>query len=158
VSSSSWKEKVFLSFLPETDAALDFIGASLETLRVECPAAYESICQQMAGRSLLLIIDQEHLRLDFLAHQVRVQPAREGEDSPPPTRLQTSAQTILDLADARLTLVEAVLYGRLDLYGYVSDLGVLYDSILTYARGVIRCRSAPALLDHYRSVHTPAIS
>lgn len=146
-----------MNFLPETDASLDFIRASLEVLQDECPVAYESLCRQMDGRSLLLVIDQEQMHLHFSADNVHVEAVSADEDAAALTRLLTSAQTLLDLADARLTIVEAVLQGCLDLYGNVDDLGVLYESILTYVRGSIRCQSAPTLLDHYRSVHAAPI-
>lgn len=114
--------------------------------------AYTSMCDVMAGRKIGLVIGGEAMELDFDGGYVHVLPS--SQPGIRKTRLLTDPQTILDLTDARLTIITAVLERRIELFGGVSELSDLYEAILTYIRGLIRCPSAPHLLDHFRDVHT----
>lgn len=131
--------------------ALDFIGTSLELLRREYPPAYALLCSNMAGRSAQLTISGEPLWLSFTAHGITVAPGNAAGE--PALRLTTDWDTILDLVDARLSMIDAVLCGRFDLHGEGRELARFYDATLTYLRGGIRCPSFPALLDRLRATH-----
>jgi hypothetical protein len=151
VTRFTWKGMVFLNFLPETERVIDFIRTSLVVLEHECPMAYTHLCDVMSGRMVELVIGDEVMALDFHAGQPVVYPTEATHHLT--TRLLTDPRTILDLADARLTIIAAVLERRIDLFGGVGELSALYEAILTYIRGLIRCPSAPRLLDHFRVVH-----
>jgi hypothetical protein len=139
-----------LNSWPESASAADFIWTSLGALRRECPPAYRLMCEQMAGRDLLVEIDGGAVGLRF--HTGQVEPLAWDEQKPPALRLRTSWRTILDLADARQTLVEAAMQGSLDLRGPPAELAVLYEGMLTYLRGAVRCPSFPGLLEAARGL------
>jgi hypothetical protein len=128
--------------------ASDFIGASLELLKKECPQAYDLLCSQMAGRQAWFSIDGDPVRLAFSPERILLQPP-EG-DGDLSVRLITDWATVLDLADAKLTLIDAVLSCRLDLHAEANELALFYAASLTYLRGAVRCPSFPALLDRLR--------
>lgn len=139
-----------MNSLPENPTAVDFFQASLLALEQECPAAYQSICQQIAGRELVIEIEgEEAVVLRFRAHEIIILPARQ-RTSAPGLRLRTTWATILDLVDGKLSMLLAVYDGRLDLVGASSELILLYDAILTYLRGGVRTFSFPLLLDALR--------
>jgi hypothetical protein len=127
-----------------------FIGASLETLSNEFSTAYHLLYTQLASRSVLLVIDDEAVVLAFDREGAHVLP----ELGNPTIRLQTSRQTILDVIDARLTLLEAVLEDSIVLQGDTESLAAFHEGLLTYIQGAIRCPSFPALLDHFRYAST----
>lgn len=139
-----------MSSLPETASAESFISTSLEYLFQECPQAYFQISELLAGREAGLHIGAEHVRLRFERGQILL--VASPESGPAPIRLITDWETILDMADARLTLTEAALAGRLDLFGQPAELARFYEVLLTYLRGAVRCPSFPHLLDHLRQV------
>ena len=102
----------------------------------------------MAGRVVLLQMDEESIPISFQPDQVTFASALDAGRLV--SHLNTSRQAILDLVDARLTLVDAILEGQLDLIGEATDLGLLYETLLTYLRGAVRCPSIPSLLDQFR--------
>ena len=139
-----------MNFLPETASAESFIRASLDVLQQECPLAYSRLCELLAGRQAELHIGAEQVRLSFLPEQILF--ISSPESDPAAIRLITDWGTILDMADARLTLTGAALSGRLDLFGQAAELARFYEVLLTYLRGAVRCHSFPHLLDHLRAV------
>jgi hypothetical protein len=145
-----------LSSLPDpisagAPSASEFIGASIELLEKECPQAYTLLCSQMAGRQAWFSIGGDPVRLAFIPDRILLQPP-EG-DGDLSVRLITDWATVLDLADAKLTLVDAVLSSRLDLLAEAKELALFYAATLTYLRGAVRCPSFPALLDRLRLAH-----
>lgn len=135
-----------MSFLPDDPTIAALIEASLRALQVECPPAYAQLCALMAGREVLLWIDDERAVIVFDGGEARVVP----EARAPCIWMRTSRQAILDLIDARLTLSEAVLDGAIALQGRVEDLALFHEGFLTYLRGAVRAPSFPALLDRFR--------
>ena len=122
------------------------IDDSLATLRRECPRAYDLLCDLLAPREVLVQIDDETAVLNFGADAVTVSLAPHN----PHVRFSLSRQTILDLLDARLTLIEALLSGELLLQGDIDDLARFHEGLMTYLQGGVRCPSFPALLDRFR--------
>lgn len=145
-----------MSILPDTTSASDFIQTSLHLLAAECAEAYTALCLQMSGRPLELWIGSEGMLLDFQADLADVLPLPDGSRFE--LRLLTDWQTVLDMADAKLTIYTAVLSGRLELFGGVNELSRLYAALQTYLRGAVRCVSFPNLLDEVRKTHTAAQS
>lgn len=125
-----------------------FIGASLATLREECPIAYGQLCALLAPREVLLLFEGEAVALAFAADAAELLPQPRN----PAVQLRSTRQAILDVIDARLTLGEAVLEDAILLQGAVEDLALFYEGMLTYVRGAVRSPSFPALLAHFRQV------
>lgn len=123
-----------------------FVGASLTTLRQECPTAYVQLCMLLEPREVLLSIEGETVALAFDHAGAHILPRPRG----PTLLLQTTRQTILDVIDDRLRLDEAVLADEILLQGAIEDLALLYEGLLTYVRGAVRCPSFPPLLDRFR--------
>jgi hypothetical protein len=129
---------------------MDFFQVSLQALRQECPEAYQGICGLLAGKDLLVVLDGEPaVRLQFFAHEIALHQVQEPFTADW-LRLHTSWQTILDLVDARLSLLEAVYQGQLDFRGEATRLIVLYEAMLLYLRGGLRSPTFPRLLDEVR--------
>src|SRR5215470_2731641 len=95
-SSSSWAD----------DARFGrFLDASFSALRAEVPEAYAAMCGALAPRALALDVDGEAVTLRF--EPLRVVEVTEAD--PVAVSLRTSRRTILDVIDARHSLVSAAL-------------------------------------------------
>jgi hypothetical protein len=140
-----------LNFLPEVRSARDFVVNSLDILQQECPQAYALLYQQLAGKTLLLEIGQERMHLVLKSGQIAVRAVDKTRQ--PAAALYAGWGTILDLADARLTLSEAILNEDVNIVGEVNELARLYEAILLYIRGGMRCPSFPLLLDDFRKAY-----
>lgn len=141
----------FLNSLPDTPSAGQFVKTSLAILQVECPPAYERLCQQLSGQTARLQIDGEPIDLLFQDNQVKV--AVPSDDLAPDTYLETSWQTVLDLVDARLSLDQAVLSNAVAVKGEVATVAQFYEGLHLYPSGAVRCPSFPLLLEHFRHVY-----
>jgi hypothetical protein len=141
----------FLNSLPDAPSASEFVGISLEILQVECPPAYERLCQQLAGQNARLLIEGEPLDLVFREDEAKVVPL--SDDLTPNTYLETSWQTVLDLADGKMSLDQAVLSNAVAVKGEVATVAHFYDGLHTYLSGAVRCPSFPLLLEHFRHVY-----
>ena len=141
----------FLNSLPETPSAGHFVRTSLEILQVECPSAYDRLCQQLAGQNVRLEIEGEPIDLLFQDDQVNV--VAPSDNLTPDTHLQTSWQTILDLADGKMGLDQAVLSDAVAIMGEVAMVAQFYEGLHVYLSGAVRCPSFPLLLDHFRRVY-----
>src|SRR5262245_37095896 len=138
-SSSSWADD---------DARFGrFLAASFSALRAEVPEAYAAMCGALAPRALVLDVDGEAVTLRF-------EPLRVVEvvhaDAVAAVSLCASRQTILDVIDARHSLVSAALAGRLDLRGAPTDVAAFHDAFIRYVQGAVRAPSFPTLLDEFR--------
>src|SRR5215213_3137430 len=111
----------------------EFVGASLATLRQECPTAYVQLCTLLKPREVLLSIKGETVALAFDHTGAHILPLPRS----PTLLLQTTRQAILDVVDDRLRLDEAVLGDAILLQGDVEDLALLYEGLLTYVRGAV---------------------
>jgi hypothetical protein len=141
----------FLNSLPDTPSAGQFVKTSLAILQVECPPAYERLCQQLSGQNARLQIGGEPIDLIFRDDQVSV--VAPSDDLTPDTHLETSWQTVLDLADARMSLDQAVLSNAVAVKGEVATVAHFYEGLHVYLSGAIRCPSFPLLLEHFRHVY-----
>lgn len=141
-----------MNTLPDTSRATDLIRSSLGILSAECPQAYALLCQQLSGKTVEIWIEDEGLRLHFTKDQSTVMEVIPGQ--PERLRLLTGWQTLLDLADAHLTIYTAIMSGQMALFGTAAELALLYNALQTYLRGAIRTLSFPALLDEVRRQHS----
>lgn len=141
----------FLNSLPDTPSAGQFVRTSLDILQVECPPAYDRLCQQLAGQNARLQIEGEPMDLIFQDDQASV--LAPSDDLTPDTHLETSWQTVLDLADARMSLDQAVLSNCIAVKGEVATVARFYEGLHIYLSGAVRCPSFPLLLEHFRQVY-----
>lgn len=139
-----------MSFLPDSDSAASFIGTSLKALRVECIQAYQAMCRLMEDRSVLIKISDETMVLVF--HDGQIDVIHPTEKSWPILSLGTNEQTLLDLADGKTTLLDALSAGQLELKGDITEIALVYETLIAYLRGAVRCPSFPHLFDHFRDV------
>ena len=123
-----------------------FLAASFSSLRAEVPEAYAAMCGALAPRALALDVDGESVTLRF--EPLRVVEVADADSVS--VSLSTSRQTILDVIDARHSLVSAALAGRLDLRGAPSDVAAFHDAFIRYVQGAVRAPSFPKLLDDFR--------
>ncbi|MCZ7545140.1 MAG: hypothetical protein M5R40_17160 [Anaerolineae bacterium] len=135
-----------MSSSPDHTGVSALIDESLTILRRECPRAYGLLCDLLAPREVLVQIDDEATAVNFGADAITIAPAPRH----PCVRLTASRQTLLDLLDARLSLIDAVLSGDVLLQGDIDDLARFHEGLLTYLRGGVRCPSFPGLLDQLR--------
>jgi len=105
----------------------------------------------MVGQTIRIMLDGEVITIAF---DQRPNLPAPSEPASPCVHLTTNTQTILDLADARLSVLDAILSGRLDLRGEAGELALFYEALLTYLRGAVRCLSFPSLLDQFRLAHS----
>jgi|GEM_PF-2128185 hypothetical protein len=141
----------FLNSLPDTPSAGQFIRTSLDILQVECPPAYDLLCQQLAGQSVRLQIGGE--ALDLIVRDDQASVFAPSDNLMPDTHLETSWQTVLDLADARMSLDQAVLSNAVAVKGEVATVAQFYEGLHLYLSGAVRCPSFPLLLEHFRQVY-----
>jgi hypothetical protein len=132
---------------------------SLDTLRLECPEAYQRVCDCLAPLTVALSLDGDPVTLAFRPGLIRIVPAggpaagRNGGRAgiQPDVQASTSRSTIIDLLEARSTIEDAILSDAILLRGRVGDLARFYDALLYYVCGAVRCPSFPAILAGYRS-------
>jgi hypothetical protein len=139
-----------LNFLPDSDSNISFIQTSLDVLRDECPLAYQTMCRLMTGQSVTLTIGVETMLLVFSQEHVEVTPSDQQDTSH--LHLDASEQTILALADGHTNILDALVSGLLELKGPLPDIALVYETLIVYLSGAVRCPSFPSLLDDFRYV------
>lgn len=120
----------------------------LATLHAELPWCFARMADALDGRDVLLSIGDESVPVRARDGAVRVLSA--GEDCVACVTLVTDARTVLRLADAETTVVDATLDGSIALRGRVDDLVAFHDGLIAFLHGAVRSPSFPRLLDHYR--------
>lgn len=135
-SSSSAPERSFAGFL----------SRSLEALRRDLPWIHARLCARLAPRELRLEVDGEGLGLRCGEDEIRlIEPP-----ATPAVEARTDRAAILDLVDARLSLLDALLEERLWIRGAIGDVIAFHDGLLIYLHGAVRDPAFPALLRELR--------
>jgi hypothetical protein len=104
------------------------------------------MCVSLAPRTLRLHVEHERVAVRFAPEEARVV----DDDGECALELQTTRRTILDVIDARRTLMGAVLADRLMVRGTPRDVLAFHDGLMAYVQGAVRARSFPELLKRYR--------
>lgn len=106
--------------------------------------AHERLCRGLGERTIRLTVDGEvrYLSMRGGRHVVESEGAAGVE-------LRTDRAAIVELVEARRSLLDAVLLERLSLRGAPEELASLYDTLVVFIQGAVRSRSLPALLDAY---------
>lgn len=130
-------ERGFTAFLLESFAAM----------RREVPGAHAEVCRVLARRSVRIEVGGESPLLRFARGEVAL-----GSGAGAATiEVRATKAAILDLVDARRTLVESVLGDAIFLRGGTHDLLVFHDGLTAYVHGAVRAPSFPSLLRDYRA-------
>ncbi len=124
----------------------DFLDASLNILRERVPGAYDRLCAQLSGSPILIRVDQSSFVLTSSAQHLSIGDAHDA----PAVEIAVSKSAVLDLLDARTTLLDAIREDRLFLRGSVESLPVFFSALQTYVRGALRAASFETLLASYR--------
>jgi hypothetical protein len=119
---------------------------SLGALELECPAAWSRMCLALEGRVARVTVDDETVLLGGAHARVRL--LREGA---PRVVVSTSWRTIFDLADARGSLIDAILDERLSLIGPPEEVLAFHDGLMSYLLGGVRSPSFEPLFAELRS-------
>ena len=128
------------------DSFRTFLERSFDALRREVPEAYDEMCGRLSTRTLLLLVDGERVVVRFARDDARI--VDSGERSA--VEMRTTRKTILDVIDAKSTLMSSVLADRLLLTGTPRDVLAFHDGLMAYVHGAVRARSFPALLRQFR--------
>jgi hypothetical protein len=102
----------------------------------------------MVGISLQIDMDEECIGIRFMEDEILVTIL--DDTSLLSLRLETDRKTVLKLLEGNLSVLEAVERGILDVWGHLDDIIHLYDSLMIYFSGAVRCPSLPLLLDRFR--------
>lgn len=115
---------------------------SLEKLEQECPPAYAALCHRLCKHCLRVSVDGEMFSLSLSGSSLRLLP----QVLEATVELEASRQTLLEVLEGRLPLLDAVLQGRLFLRGTSEALIDFHEALVIYVRGAVRCASLPRLL------------
>jgi hypothetical protein len=128
------------------DPVAGLFRRSLRQLAVEVPASYRHLVDTLGSLVVEISItggDGEVFALG--ADQTRLA-VRDGAAESAGARVRTSRAAILDVLDAKLSLVEAVESGRLEVRGSLDDVLRAYDTLIAYGHAAVRAPSVPDLL------------
>ncbi|WP_437564859.1 hypothetical protein [Sorangium sp. So ce542] len=123
-----------------------FLARSLDLIERELPWAYEAMSRALAPREVLIEVDGERVGVACARGAVRV----EGAARAPAVECRTTRRAILELIDARSTLLDAVVSDAVSLRGSVDDLLAFHDGLMIYLGGAVRSPSFPWLLKEFR--------
>jgi hypothetical protein len=120
---------------------------SFSALEREVPSAYAAMCTRLAGREVALDVGGERLAIRFTAQRATFLASAES----PAVELRTSRATILDVIDARDSLMTAVVADRMWLRGHPADVVAFHDGLSAYVHGGVRAPTFRTLLAEFRA-------
>ena len=121
---------------------MTLVRHSLEKLEQECPLAHAALRHRLRNHCLWISIEGEQFSLASVDRSLRLSPALPQAT----VELRTSRQTLLEVLEGHLSLLDAVLQGRLFLRGSAQALIEFHEALVIYMRGAVRCPSLPELL------------
>ena len=107
---------------------------ALGVLQADAPAAYHRVALELEGVAVDIAVESEMFNVQGTQNGVAVATGLLGA----PAVVTTSTDTILDLADGRLTYLEAIRTGRLSLKGNLSLMLPLARASTAFAEGAVR--------------------
>lgn len=130
--------------MPRHDV-FDLMQRSLAAIAVEAPQADAALRKAIGplrtlfateGRARLLHLTSQGFALDESAQEADVE-------------IGFDRAIVLDLAEGRLTLEEALIADRLHARGQVAEVTRLHEALMIYLEGLLRAPAAAALYDAY---------
>jgi hypothetical protein len=125
-----------------------FLERSFAVLRDEVPDIYAHFGAALAGSDVRIRVDDDVTLLQFRGARIDFDERSAG---PSTVDVVTSRGAILELLEARSTLLEAVVADRLFLRGATEDLLAFYDALMTFLHGAFRAPAFPKLLTTFRT-------
>lgn len=123
-----------------------FVERSLRILDREAPAFFIRLCEMLDGRRMAVADETSVFALHFTRDAVACLAPDGSED----VRVVVNAATLLALIDGELTLENALRQERLGVRSPVGVAADVFDGLVVYVRGAVRCPSAPRLLVEFR--------
>jgi hypothetical protein len=114
------------------------------------PSAYRSLAASMTGLRVRISVTSEAFVVG-VEDLVLFVAAATSEAST--ARIETDAQTILNVLDARVSLHDAVLTGALRVTAALEHLAALHEALLTYTHAAVRCPGFAELLVRFKTLH-----
>lgn len=124
----------------------DVLAASMARIAEEAPRHHRRLCEVLLGEEVAISVDGRTTVVRFDRGGVTVG----GPVGNSSVCVRTSREAILDLADGRVTLLEAVLTDRLELVGHRDAILRFHDGLLVWFHGAVRSPTVEILLDAYR--------
>src|SRR5262245_22083058 len=126
-----WRAVRSSSSSPAEGSFVRFLDRSLAALRRDLPWMYQRMCGLLAPREVWISVDGEPISVLCGANDLVLA----GVPRDPSVRVETSTPAILDVLEARSTLVDSVLDERVRLRGRPEDLAAFHDGLLAYVEG-----------------------
>ena len=121
------------------------VAGALATLRDEYPPLYQRMAERIGERAVQVEVDGEPVTICFDGRDpfgaVDVEPA---------VYCATDSQTIVDLADAKRSVEEAIWDRAIILRGGVEDLLAFHEALQAFLHGAVRSPSFPVHLARFR--------
>ncbi|MDC3378996.1 hypothetical protein OAX78_01780 [Planctomycetota bacterium] len=131
---------------PEPTTFRAYVVAGLDALHDEMPRAYRRLIAELGDREVLLRVGSEEVSVRFVGEQPPVRPA----PVQPQVVLSTAASTIVALADAELTVEDAIWEDRVLLRGALPDLLAFHDALHVFLHGAVRSPSFSRRMKSFR--------
>jgi len=123
-----------------------FLDGALRTLAIEVPRAHGEVSRNLRGLPVLITVDRVSRQLEMTAGGHDLHVPREGEA---PLRLCTTRSAIVDLLNARTTLLESVRNDHFSLQGKTEHLVRLEAGLFAFVQGAARSQQVGVLLADY---------
>lgn len=125
------------------------LAESFRVLGVEAPAAYADLRQTLSARTIRIELDTEAMEVKLVDGELGVVRER-GETHE--ALVGVGVTTILDVLEARASLRDAVLDGRLRVVASLAQVEALHDALSSYTHAAVRCPSFPGLFARFKSL------
>jgi hypothetical protein len=122
---------------------------SFAVLASELPPAWDRFCSYLDGCAVEIDVDGEVFTV-YVAS--RVAAVADAPNASPHARIGTSRRTLGDVLDARLSVRDAVMRDELQVVAPLAMITRLYEGLLAYVHGGVRCPSFPTLLKRFRAM------
>lgn len=123
------------------------LDAGLGMLRRDATAAYHRLAELLDGTPIRFAVDESDVVLYFEPARHALREAADGVR----VRVGTNSDTILALLEDRLSLVDALRQGGLELSGPPDQIARFDDALTVFLAGAIRTEASAGLLDELRA-------
>lgn len=128
---------------PEPIRLKEFLQRSLQSLHVECPAAHRALSSQLSPYLIAIDIESESFQI---VENLDVVEEYQLEHAARSVKIRLSRHAVGCMLRGSESLHSAILHDRVYLAGTLSDLAAVYQGLLIYFQGLVRCPSAAGLL------------
>ncbi|GEM_PF-5222444 len=122
------------------------LDESLRHIRRDVPDAYARLSALLGAAPVAFEVDEDTGVLEFVGGGHRFASTGDGFR----VRVETDTQTLVELVDADLSIIEALRRGRLHLRGRAQEIARFDDALHAFMAGAIRSRGTSRLLEELR--------